>query len=91
MYRMPGHDAWMCCAGAVAIFLPLYEAREIVEALFGYGQLADARRRRAAAQNIDTPTKPSPNSSLGHDDVELGKHQLADSPTAASKVKAPEP
>ena len=88
---MPGDKASTRCAGAVAIFLPLYEAKEIAEAVFGYGQLADARRRMAAAQNIDTPTKPSPNSSLGHDDVELGKHQLTGSPTTVSKLKAPEP
>ena len=81
----------MCFAGAIAIFLPLYEAREIVEAVFGFGQLADRCKRSAAAQNIETSTKPSPNSSLGHDDVEVGKHKLTDSPTADFKVKAAEP
>ncbi len=57
--------------------------------MFGFGQLADARKRDAAAQNISTPSKPSPNSSLGHGDVELGKHELSDSPTTTLKVKAP--
>ena len=85
-----GPDDWVCFAGAIAIFLPLYEAREIVEAVFGFGHLADARKRRAAAQNMDTPPKPSSDSSLGPDDVELGKHKLADSPMATLKVKAPE-
>ena len=79
-----------CIAGAIALFLPLYEAREIVEAVFGFGQLADARKRRAAAQNIDAPPKPSPDPSLGSDDAELGKHHLTDSP-AALKVRAHEP
>ena len=86
-----GLDNRVCFAGAVAIFLPLFEAREIVEAVFGFGQLADARKRRAAAQNLNFPSKPSPNSSLGPDDVELGKHKLADSPMATPKLKASEP
>ena len=68
---------WGLVAGSVAIFLPLFEAREIVEAVFGYGKLADARNRRAAAQNIDLPAKPSPSSNVGHADVELGKQGSA--------------
>ena len=64
-------------AGAVAIFLPLFEARDIVQAIFGFGQLADARKRKAAAQSVDLAAKPSRSSSLSGDDVELGKHKLA--------------
>jgi hypothetical protein len=74
---------WGLVAGIVAIFLPLIEAREIVEAIFGIGQLADARHRKAVAQNLDEhenngdlPAKPSPSSSLGHEDIELGKRDI---------------
>ena len=75
---------WGLVAGIVAIFLPLIEAREIVEAIFGFGQLADARHRKAVAQNLDEhenngdlPAKPSPSSSFGHEDIELGKRDSA--------------
>ena len=78
-------------AGAVAIFLPLFEARDIVEAIFGLGQLADARKRKAAAQNVDLAAKQSPSSSLSGDDVELGKHELAAGTKESISHNTPKP
>ena len=89
---------WGLVAGIVAIFLPLIEAREIVEAIFGYGQLADARHRKAVAQNLDEhenngdlPAKPSPSSSFGHEDIELGKRDSAPDIKAKERGTAQSP
>ncbi|CAK0737642.1 hypothetical protein CVIRNUC_000946 [Coccomyxa viridis] len=77
---------WGLVAGAIAIFLPLYEAKEIAKAVFGFGKLADTRKRKAVARNTEVPSKPSPDNSLRAHDVELGEHKPANGSTATLKI-----
>ena len=81
-----GLDTWVYFAGAIAIFLPLYEAKEIAKAVFGFGKLADTRKRKAVARNTEVPSKPSPDNSLRAHDVELGEHKPANGSTATLKI-----